>query len=135
MPSCRDCTAFSKRLFILAPQNGAFVVGTGSQRPLYRLIDSLIMICSLFVLMSRDTQEDCQLHTLGLLERLRAETRGAEGAYSDLYRRVDKVLRELQNPNLHDIANMNFRVELWDRQANHVRWAVAAASSVAIAHA
>ena len=39
------------------------------------------------------------------------------------------------NPNLHDIANMSFRVELWDRHANHVRWVVAAAGSVTVAHA
>jgi hypothetical protein len=55
--------------------------------------------------------------------------------YSDLYRRVDKLLRELENPNLHDVANMGFRVELWDRHAQHVRWVVAAAGTVSIAHA
>jgi hypothetical protein len=38
---------------------------------------------------------------LGLLERLRAES-----GYP-----------ELENPNLHGIANMSFRVELWDRHA------------------
>lgn len=63
------------------------------------------------------------------------ETRGVEGAYSDLYRRVDKLLRELENPNLHDIASMSFKVELWDRYANHVRWVVAAAGTVTIGHA
>jgi hypothetical protein len=54
---------------------------------------------------------------------LRAEARAAEGGYSDLYDRVDGLLRELANPNLHDIANMSFRVELWDRHAQHVRGA------------
>ena len=29
---------------------------------------------------------------------------------------------------------MRFKVELWDRYANHVRWVVAATSTVAIAH-
>lgn len=48
---------------------------------------------------------------------------------------MDKLLRELENPNLHDIANMSFRVELWDRHALHIRWVVAAAGSVAVAHA
>jgi hypothetical protein len=79
--------------------------------------------------------EDGQLHTLGLLERLRAETNLVRGTYDGLYQRVDKLLRELENPNLHDIANMSFRVELWDRNALHIRWVVAAAGSVFVAHA
>ena len=48
---------------------------------------------------------------------------------------MDELLRQLANPNLHDIANMSFRVELWDRHADHVRWVVAAAGSVVLAHA
>jgi hypothetical protein len=48
---------------------------------------------------------------------------------------VDKLLRELSNPNLHDIANLNFRVELWDRFGNQIRWVVAAAGSVTVANA
>ncbi len=62
--------------------------------------------------------DDGQLHTLGLLERLRVETKDAKGAYSVLCEPVDVLLRELANPNLHDIANMSFRVELWDRHAS-----------------
>src|ERR1700684_3459021 len=86
--------------------------------------------------MSQDPDDEGgQLNTLGLLERLRAESGAQQGAYSNLYRRVDNLLRELANPNLHDIANMSFRVELWDRHANHVRWMVAAAGSVTIGHA
>jgi len=82
-----------------------------------------------------DAPDDGQLHTLGLLEQLRAESSELWGTSSKLYHRVDALLRELANPNLHDIANMNFRVELWDRHANHIRCVVAASSSVAIAHA
>jgi hypothetical protein len=63
------------------------------------------------------------------------EARGAEGAYSDLYDRVDALLRELANPNLHDIANMSFRVELWDRHAQYVRWMIAAAGTITVAQA
>jgi hypothetical protein len=86
--------------------------------------------------MSQDPEdEDGQLHTLGLLERLRSETNLFQGAYAGLYQRVDKLLRELENPNLHDIANMNFRVELWDRYALHIRWVVAASGSVFLARA
>jgi hypothetical protein len=51
-------------------------------------------------------------------------------AYGGLYERVDKLLRELENPNLHDIANMSFRIELWDRHALHIRWAIAASGSM-----
>jgi hypothetical protein len=54
---------------------------------------------------------------------------------SDLYFRVDKILRELENPNLHDIANMSYRVQLRDQHADHIRWAVAAAGNVIIGHA
>jgi hypothetical protein len=79
--------------------------------------------------------DDGQLHTLGLLEQLRAGARGADGAYSDLYHRVDGLLRELANPNLHEIANMAYRVELWDRHAEHIRWTIAAIGHVTIAQA
>jgi hypothetical protein len=48
---------------------------------------------------------------------------------------VDKLLRELSNPNLHDIANMNFRIELWERHAEHIRWTVAASGSIVLARA
>jgi hypothetical protein len=41
--------------------------------------------------------------------------------FDPLYERVDKLPRELENPNLHDIRNMSFRVELWDRHALHRR--------------
>ena len=66
---------------------------------------------------------------------MRAETRLVRGAYDGLYERVDRALRELENPNLHDVAYMSFRVELWDRYALHIRWVVAAAGTVTIAHA
>jgi hypothetical protein len=56
--------------------------------------------------------DDGQLHTLGLLERLRAETNLVQGSYAGLYQRVDKLLRELENPNLHDIANPRGAYEL-----------------------
>jgi hypothetical protein len=79
--------------------------------------------------------DDGQLHTLGLLERLRSETNLVRGAYGGLYERVDKLLREIENPNLHDIRNMSFRVELWDQHALHIRWVIAAAGSVFLARA
>jgi hypothetical protein len=59
---------------------------------------------------------DGQLHTLGLLEQRREECKNLCGASSSFYFRVDKLLRELANPNLHDIPTRPpFRVELWDR--------------------
>lgn len=84
---------------------------------------------------SRSETDDGQLHTLGLLERLRAETRLFRGQHHDLYDRVDKLLREIENPNLHDIANLNYRVEVWDKYAQHTRWVVAAVGHVFIGQA
>jgi hypothetical protein len=86
--------------------------------------------------MSQEPQEeDGQLHTLGLLEQLRSESWLAREKYSDLYFRVDKLLREISSPNLHDIANLNYRVELWDKYALHIRWTVAAVGHIYIARA
>ena len=49
---------------------------------------------------------------------------------SDAYFRVEKLLHELANPNLHDIpTNLPFRFEMWDRTDQHTRWVVAACSS------
>lgn len=87
--------------------------------------------------MSQDPSEvHGQLHTLGLIEQLRAESAELWGTSSQLYHRIDRLLRELANPNLHDIpTNLPFRVELWDRNNQHIRWVIAASSSVAIGHA
>ena len=47
-----------------------------------------------------------------------------------------RTLRELANPNLHDIpTNLPFRVEMWDRHDQHIRWVISASSSVSIGHA
>ena len=53
--------------------------------------------------MSQDPEEDGQIHTLGLLEQLRDESQRLWGSSSEFYFRVDGLLRELTNPNLHDI--------------------------------
>lgn len=82
-----------------------------------------------------ETEEDGQLYTLGLLERLRTETHLAGSTFSDFHSRVSKLLHELENPNLHDIANMSFRIELWDKYALHIRWTVAALGHVGLARA
>jgi hypothetical protein len=75
---------------------------------------------------------DGQLRTLTLLEQLRAQSTELWGNSSALHERVDKLLRELANPNLHDIpTNLPFRVEMWDRYDKHIRWLVAASTSVA----
>jgi hypothetical protein len=50
--------------------------------------------------------------------------------------RVDGLLQQLANPNLHDIPrNLPFRVEMWDQPGQHVRWVISASASVAIGHA
>jgi hypothetical protein len=81
------------------------------------------------------TEGEGQLYTLGLLEQLHAQCGELWGTSSNLFHRIDKLLRELANPNLHDIpTNLPFRVELWDRHDRHIRWVIAASSSVTIGH-
>ena len=66
-----------------------------------------------FVLMD---EGDGQLHTLTVLEQLRDASKGLWGASSEAYFRVDALLRQLANPNLHDIPrSLPFRVEMWDQ--------------------
>jgi len=47
---------------------------------------------------------------------------------------IDALLRELANPNLHDIVSMQNRVELWTADGQHVRWAVAATANITIGY-
>jgi hypothetical protein len=71
-----------------------------------------------------------------VLEQLREASKGLWGASSEAYFRVDELLRQLANPNLHDIPrNLPFRVEMWDGSDQHVRWVIAASASVAVGHA
>jgi hypothetical protein len=81
-------------------------------------------------------EDDGQLHTLGLLEQLRRECSQQWDTSSTLYHRIDGLLRELANPNLHDLSSqMPYRIELWDRHAQHIRWGVAATGTITIGHA
>ena len=81
-------------------------------------------------------EADGQLHTLSVLEQLREASKSLWGASSEAYFRVDELLRQLANPNLHDIPrNLPFRVEMWDQSDQHVRWMIAASVSVAVGHA
>jgi hypothetical protein len=93
--------------------------------------------CSLFVLMGDEHEQDGQIYTLGLLERLREDLRVFGGAKNELYFRIDKLLRELANPNLHDVFLASaFRIELWDRFGrDDLRMVIAVTSSISIAHA
>jgi hypothetical protein len=84
--------------------------------------------------MSEPPEEEGQVYTLGLLEQVRAESNYLGQAVHEFYFRVEKLMRELGNPNLHDIGHLPFRVELWDRYALHIRWTVAACGNVLIAH-
>jgi hypothetical protein len=66
------------------------------------------------------TEGKGQLHTLSLLEQLRRECKGLWGTSSEIYFRVDRLLRQLADPNLSDIpSNLPFRVEMWER--DHLR--------------
>ena len=74
-----------------------------------------------------------QLHTLSVIEQLRDASKSLWGASSEAYFRVDELLRQLANPNLHDIPrNLPFRVEMWDQSDQHIRWVISASASVAI---
>jgi hypothetical protein len=80
---------------------------------------------------------DGQIHTFGLLERLHEDLRIFGAAKSEFYSRIDKLLRELANPNLHEVNLVTaFKIELWDRYGkDHLRMVIAATSSIEIAHA
>ena len=81
-------------------------------------------------------EADGQLPTLSVLEQPREASKGLWGASSQAYFRVDELLRQLANPNLHDIPrNLPFRVEMRDQSHRHVRWMIAASASVAVGHA
>src|SRR4029079_4697011 len=81
-------------------------------------------------------QADGQLHTLTVLEQLRDASKVLWGASSEAYFQVDELLRQLANPNLHDIPrNLPFRVEMWEQSDQRARWMIAASASVAIGHA
>jgi hypothetical protein len=84
---------------------------------------------------SDPADDDGHLHTLGLLEQLRTESRYLWRAASEFHFRVDAMMRQLENPNLHDITNMSYRIDLWDRHAVHGRWLVAASGNVFVARA
>jgi hypothetical protein len=80
---------------------------------------------------------DGQIHTLGLLEQLREDLGVFGHAKGEFYSRIDKLLRELANPNLHEVNLVTaFKIELWDRYGrDHLRMVIAATSSIEIAHA
>ena len=81
-------------------------------------------------------ESDGQLQTLSVLEQLREASKSLWGASSEAYFRVDELLRQLADPNLHDIPrNLPFRVEMWEQSDQRVRWMIAASASVAIGHA
>jgi hypothetical protein len=72
---------------------------------------------------------DEAVHTLSVREQLREASKSLWGASSEAYFRVDALLRQLANPNLHDIPhNLPFRVEMWGQSDQHVRWVIAGTS-------
>jgi hypothetical protein len=48
---------------------------------------------------------------------------------------MDELIRQLKNPNLPDLPmQMPFRIEMWTADEQHIRWVVACAGTVSIAH-
>jgi hypothetical protein len=78
-----------------------------------------------------------QIYTLDLLERLHKGLRDFGQTKDELFWRIDALLRELRNPNLHEVElTTAFQIELWDRYGkSHLRMVIAATSSIMIAHA
>jgi hypothetical protein len=93
--------------------------------------------CSHFVLCIADRpKRTANCTRFGLIEELRAECKRTWGTSSELYFRIDELLRELANPNLHEMFSTSaFQVELWDQRAERIRWVVAATASITIGHA
>ena len=53
------------------------------------------------------------VNSTGLIEELRDDLRAFDGAKDELYYRIDRALRELANPNLHDVNLVTaFKIEL-----------------------
>jgi hypothetical protein len=87
--------------------------------------------------MSQDPEPQGQIYTLDMLERLHEGLRLYGNAQNDLYYRIDALLRELRNPNLHTVElTTAYQIELWDRYGkDHLRMVIAVTSSIGIAHA
>ncbi len=87
--------------------------------------------------MTNEPEKYGQLYALGLIEKLRDDLCAFDGAKNELYYRIDRALRELANPNLHDVNLVTaFKIELWDRYGrDHLGMVIAATSSSDIAHA
>jgi hypothetical protein len=86
--------------------------------------------------MSQDPEEDGPNSHSRPYRAASRRVRTIVGSSSEFYFRVDRLLRELANPNLHDIpTQLPFRVEMWDRHDQHIRWVIAASASVAVGHA
>lgn len=70
-----------------------------------------------------EIEPEGQIYTLNLLERLHAGLRDFGQTKDELYWRIDALLRELRNPNLHEVElTTAYQIELWDRHGkSHLR--------------
>ena len=84
-----------------------------------------------------DHEPQGQLYTLALLERLHHGLDAFGTAKDELYFRIDRLLRELANPNLHEVGLITaYQIEVWDRYGHdQLRMVIAVTSSIEIAHA
>ena len=96
----------------------------------------MFSFCSPWVKGQKSSQRG-QIYTLDLLKRLHKGLRDFGQTKDELYWRIDALLRELRNPNLHEVElTTAYQVELWDRHGkSHLRMVIAATSSIMIAHA
>ena len=85
--------------------------------------------------MSQEAPVHEEIDAFGLLERLLAECGKAQKDLSGCIHRLEVVRRQLASPHLPDVPlQLPFKVEMWDRQEDHIQWVVAVASTVTIAH-
>ena len=84
-----------------------------------------------------EIEPEGQVYTLDLLERLHKGLRDFGQTKDELFWRIDTLLRELRNPNLHEVGlTTAYQVELWDRHSkSHLRMVIAVTSSIMIAQA
>jgi hypothetical protein len=81
--------------------------------------------------MGEDGGDTC---ALGLVEQLRDQCGALQRELSEAYHRMDALIRQLSNPNLHDLPiNLPYHIEMWTADEQHIRWVIGCASTVSVA--
>jgi hypothetical protein len=85
--------------------------------------------------MSQAPEDDAEVHTLSLLEEMRAECAALRDHIAGSRERLDALCRQMASPNLHDMqVDLPFSIEMWDQGDQRRRWTIALCSTVSVAH-